>query len=272
MNIIEAYIKYKGQLLIFISGLSGCGKLTLGNTISETLNLKLIDQFNYYKKDYDETITLQDGSTLVNWYTDSAVDWDKFNDDISNYKKSGLIVVGFSLSDKLITSKSDYHFHLNIPKHICIDKRKAYLEENKSDHEEEYKLVGSSVDKLIMNQLIYPYYLETIKNSKINKFINVGNKDTNEIMSEDEIFDMAFDIIINHIKAYLYSPSSEQSITTTPKVSTVSKSNIETTSATFELADPQYSYEDSDSMDMVQVLTKDDEYDDGEGPIVPIVR
>jgi uridine kinase len=52
MNIVEAYIKFKGQLIIFISGLPACGKLILAKTIQTDFSLKLLNQFDYYKEDY----------------------------------------------------------------------------------------------------------------------------------------------------------------------------------------------------------------------------
>ena len=50
MNYIEAYIKFKGQLVVFISGLSGCGKTKISKKISNSFKIKLIDQNKYYKK------------------------------------------------------------------------------------------------------------------------------------------------------------------------------------------------------------------------------
>ena len=113
MNIVEAYIKFKGQLIIFISGLPACGKMRLAKTIHKDFNLKLIDQFNYYKEDYNVTTQLKDGTTLINWYTDDAIDWSHLNEDIEKFKTEGLIVVGFSLPDDRVTLKPDYHIHLN---------------------------------------------------------------------------------------------------------------------------------------------------------------
>jgi len=70
---VDAYIKFKGQLIIFISGLSGCGKTKVARKISRDLNLQLIEQFNYYKHDHDEKVTLSNGKTVVNWSTDKAI-------------------------------------------------------------------------------------------------------------------------------------------------------------------------------------------------------
>lgn len=301
MNIVEAYIKFNGQLLIFISGLPGCGKLKLAKNISKDFKLKIIDQYEYYKKDYDVTATLPDGTKIINWYTDDAVDWDKFNDDINKYKKDGLIVIGVSLIENTITSKPDYHFHLNISKQLCIEKRKEFLQEHKDKYEEDYKVVNTPIEKLKMNQLIFPYYLESIKKSKINKFININE------MTDQQVYDMAFDVLIDMIKKYLkqddnqdtqsttqststtqttvesttqttvestpQTPQTSTSKSQTPKVSKVTKDPRKTEdddniSATFELLDkPKYSYDEE--LDMMTSLSDPDDYDSekGDGPI-----
>ena len=199
MNIIEAYIKFKGQLLIFISGLPGCGKLELAKNISEDFKLKIIDQYNYYIQDYSFTTKLPDGTEVVNWYTDDAIDWDRFNQDIKAMKGDGLLVIGISFPEDKIESKPDYHIHLNISKQACVERRKMFLEKHKDEENygEDYKLIGSVTEKLKMNQLIFPYYLESIKKAKINKFININE------MNNDVVYDTAFDALIDMIKKYL---------------------------------------------------------------------
>jgi len=278
MNIVEAYIKFKGQLLIFISGLPGCGKLTLAKKIASDFKLKLIDQFDYYKKDYDVKVTLPDGTIIINWYTDDAVDWDKFNKDLNEFKKTGLIVVGFSLPEDKIKTEVDFHMHLNISKQVCMDKRKVFLEKHKDKYEEEYKLIGTPIEKLKMNQLIYPYYLESTKKSKINKFINMT------MMTDEQVYDDAFDKILTFINEYLYQSQSTQTDTSprTPKVSHVSKTpekyqqtqtDNESLSANMELLDkPKYVSEidENINLDMISALSDPDDFDDGDGPIKQI--
>lgn len=267
MNIVEKYIHDKGQLLILVSGLPACGKLVLGKNISRDFKIKLIDQFDYYKKDYNVTATLPDGTELINWYTDDAIDWNKFNDDMNTLKKNGLVVVGISLPSDKIQSNVDYHIHLNLPKQLCIDRRKDFLEKNKEKYEEEYKLIGTQTEKLKMNQLVYPYYLESMKKSTINKFINMGE------MSDDDVYDAAFDTLINFISKSVYGKQhdiSHSEITTDTKTDTKNKDGTETTtstsiSATMELLDkPKYAYEDE--LDMVTKYSESDN-DDNDGPI-----
>lgn len=187
-NIVEAYIEFNNQLIILISGLPGCGKLALAKNISRDFKITLLDQENYFIKDYDimTEIKVEDNIyNVVNWYTDEAIDWDLLNKDIDLYKAKGVVVAGFSLPSDKITSKIDYHVHLNISKQQCLEKRSQCLEKYK-----QYDIV----DKSVMNKLVYPYYLDSRSRSKIDNFVNITD------LSDDQVYDIVFDIIINFIQ------------------------------------------------------------------------
>ncbi|AYV76915.1 MAG: uridine kinase [Barrevirus sp.] len=281
MNIVEAYIKFKGQLIIFISGLYACGKLKLAKKIQRDFGLTLLNQYDYYKKDYNEKIKIGDNQdTLINWYTDDAIDWLTLNNDIEKYKKDGVIVVGFSLPQSRINKDIhvDYHIHLNIKKQECMEKRKQFLEKHKDKYKEEYGIINTPLEKLIMNKLIFPYYLESVKKSKINKFINVTG------LSDDKIYDLAFDSIISFIESYLYRSKDNKENRDgerTPKVSTISKKDgrrTETDSLTLSgelLEEPQYTYDrnldmiteysDNDDSDSIKIIPMNEYSDQGIG-------
>ena len=130
-----------------------------------------------------------------------------------------------------------------------------------------------------MNQLIYPYYLESTKKAKINKFIN-----TNEL-TDAEVYDEAFDTLISFIDKYLRQynqkkhtneqTSDNTTSTLTPKVTKVSKGNIMTDnddtiiSASMELLDkPRYSYDQQlDTIDRLMIDDYEHDKEQGEGPI-----
>ena len=194
MNIVEAYIKYKGQLVIFISGISGCGKTFLAKKLSKNFKIQFLEQFSYYKKNYDKKHKLPDGTEITNWYTDDAIDWDSFNKDINKMKNMGVVVSGFALVEDKLDIEPDYHIHLSMSKQRCTEKRKVFLEKHQKKYQKEFDELGTIKEKLRMNQLIFPYYLDATKRSKINKFFKV------EKMSNEEIWDAGWDLIINHIQ------------------------------------------------------------------------
>ncbi len=92
MNIVEAYMLYNKQLIIFISGLSGCGKTKIAKKISDNFKIYFQEIINYTKKNYDDKITLPDGTEILNLYTDDAIDWDKLNKYIDKVKHNGVVI------------------------------------------------------------------------------------------------------------------------------------------------------------------------------------
>jgi len=231
-NIVEAYIEFNNGLLIFISGLPGCGKLALAKNISTTFKINFMDQFDYYKKDYNNKVELPDGTNVINWYTDDAIDWPRLNQDIANLKTEGLVVAGVSFPNELLEIKPSYHVHLSISKQTCLDRRRDFLEKYKDKYPEEYKLLETNAEKLKMNQLIYPYYLEAKKGATINKFININE------LNDERIFDQVFDVLIEFIDGVVHKPNNEQS-RTKKKISTDKSFQI----STELLSTPSYEYD-----------------------------
>lgn len=198
MNVVEAYIKFKGHLVIYLSGMSGCGKTSIAKKISQTFKIQFLDQFSYYKENYSKKVSLPDGSEFINWHSDDAVDWNKFNNDIEKLTKNGVIVTGFSFPTDKILVQPDMHIHLITSKQICLEKRRKFIEKNKTKFPEEFNMIGTNSEKLKMNQIIYPYYLAVLKRMKVDKFINI-----NELKS-DQIYSEIFDYIIERIQKFLY--------------------------------------------------------------------
>jgi cytidylate kinase len=197
MNIVEAYTKFNGQLIIYISGLSGCKKTNFAKKIANTFKIHLLEQFDYYKKDYENKVTLQDGSKVTNFSTDDAFDWDKLNNDINEKKNKGVVVSGICLPEKL-TVMCNFHLHISISKANCIKKRNEFLEKHKDKYPIEFAEIDSIVEKLKMNQLIFPYYIDSIQRSKINKFFNM-----NKIQEDEVIWDQIWEYLINAIDSYV---------------------------------------------------------------------
>lgn len=248
-NIVEKYIEIHGKFIILISGLPGCGKQELGENIARDFKFELLNTYSYYKENYDNKIQLKNPETdeeieIINWYTDDAVDWDKLNNDINKYKKNGVVIIGMSLSNKIVNDITDYHIHLNVSKQVSIENTQKYIEEHKNKYPEEYKIIGTPIEKLKMNKLIYPYYLETTKLAKINKYITVKE------MNDDEIYDIAFDVLIQFVQKFLGGKTNNGQ-----KQEKKAEQNIE---MELELLNaPRYTYDDD--MDLIRKIEKSDD-------------
>lgn len=208
MNIVEAYIKFKPGLVIFVSGLSGCGKTTLAKKLSKKFGLPVVDQFNFYKKGWDEKYRLPNDEEVINWHSDDAIQWEEFNQKIAELKDKGVVVTGFSFPTDNMDVVPDYHIHLSMSKQKCMDKRRDFLEKHKDKYPKEYEELETPTEKLKMNRLIFPYYLESRKKMKIDKFLNVEN------LSSREIYHAVFDELMDFIEKYLYEerPQAESGI------------------------------------------------------------
>jgi hypothetical protein len=205
INIIDAYVIRENSFIIFISGLQCCGKTTIAKYTARDFEMVLIDQFNYFKKDYDVKSKLNDDLSLINWDSDDAIDWEKFNADIQSAKLNNkkVVVVGFALVDDKIKIKPNIHIHLVISKQKSLEKKRIFLEKNKEKYPEEFKEINTPIELLKMNKFIFPYYLATKERSKIQKFINVNDIDNNQI------YDQVFNIIVDYLEDRLYENNPE---------------------------------------------------------------
>lgn len=198
MNIVEAFLKFNGQMIIVVSGLSGTGRTELASKLSSLLNFTTVDQKDFYKKNYDIKAKLPNGKEIIVWDSDDAINWDAFNTAVNLAKDNGVVVVGVSFNKALITFAPDYHFHISMPKQVLYEKRQKKIEANKEEHPEEYEEYEDGTARLVMNQITYPYYVETVKNSVVNKFYNTNK------YSIDDMYDMSFDTLMEFISKSVY--------------------------------------------------------------------
>ena len=198
MNVIEAYIKYHGQLIILVSGLSACGKTILAQNLSSDFKIPMIKQREFYKKDYNKTVKLSTDKEIIEWDSNDAIDWDKLNDKIAKEGMNGIVLVGTAFPKDKITFRPEYHFHVSVSKQNCLDQRGKVLEENKDKYPQEYEEFKDGTAKLVMDEVTYPYYKKSIEESIINKFFN-SNK-----FSQNEMTGQAFDMVIELIEKFLY--------------------------------------------------------------------
>lgn len=209
MNIVEAYIKFRGQMIILISGMSGSGITTLSKRISKDFKIDFINSAKYqvenFATDEKNLITLQDGTTFVNWDSDELIDWGKLNGDIKKYvnNKKGVVVCGQSFpKDKMDPEiVYDTHIHVKLTKQNLMTLRHAYIERHKDKFADLYQQKGTPNELFIFNKYTFPYYLETASNAKITHFIN-GNDLMGPTYAEG-LYNQTFDYLIQMISQWL---------------------------------------------------------------------
>ena len=76
--------------------------------------------------------------------------------------------LGFTLRKEVLPFKPDYHLHLLVDKKTAIERRwkaKPFL---KKDPKKKQR------DEMMINEVAYPFYLESLENSVIDKFFDAN--------------------------------------------------------------------------------------------------
>jgi shikimate kinase len=199
INIIDAYLEYNKQLVIIVSGLSGSNKSKIGQNLAKELNLEFINTRDYIDKEKYEEIELPN-KEKVKIYNNYK--WDEIIEKINKEKSKGVIVCGEyfpkdNLNDLFIT----LHLHIKLSKQNIIKKRLEYIDSLDDDKKKNYK--DNDTEVLIINQIIYPYYLDILQKSHINKFINANEyfeSDDFDNKVTDRIFEEVINTIIENLK------------------------------------------------------------------------
>lgn len=230
MNIVEAYIKFKGQLVILVSGMSGSGKSNIAKEISRDFKIENINTNKFCKKDYTNKVTIQvptkvnessiteaetpkpnvavnnNNIEIINWDTDDVYDWDMLNKEIEKYSKSGVVVSGVTFPKDKINVKADFHIHIKLNKQNLFKRRIEYLDEHNEDCQQSGRNLNKDIELLIFNKYSFPYYLEYTSRNIITKYIN-GNElmgDTEkDKLYHDKLYDESFDYLMSQIQRYL---------------------------------------------------------------------
>lgn len=197
-NIVEAYIEFYGQLVIVISGISGSGRAKLAANISEDFQIKMVNVTEYYKKDYDTVVKLPNGTSVVNYDDDNAIDWDKFNEYINSVKNKGIAIVCTVLPTSKIAFEVDYHVSLKISKQIAKDRITKYIQENPD------KKMDLETEILRLNMLKYSYYFDGMDRMNVNRYVNAST------INDSQIYDTVFDSIINMIHNKVHEGKAER--------------------------------------------------------------
>jgi uridine kinase len=168
-------------MFIAISGISGSGKSTIGQALATTLNLTYVDQDSYFIPQ-KPSITMSDGSMVKNWDCMDALDIHSLKHTIIQLAPNGLILVGFALRDEVFPFPPTCHIHLSTGslKSQIIERSIASRQQSKG---------AKRIDELMVREVVYPFYQDTISKSTIDYIIEVykdddSRKTVNEIMNE----------------------------------------------------------------------------------------
>ena len=199
-NIIDAFLKYNKQMIILVSGLSGTNKSKISQNLSKELNMNYLNTRDFIDKDKYEEVELPNKEKVKIW---KEYQWDNIIKEIDKNKEKGVIISGeYFPKDKLSDIKVDLHLHIKLTKQNIINKRLEYI--HSQNEENKKKFYSDDTESLIINQIIYPEYLESFQKSQINKFINANEyNELKENEYNEKVTDRLFDEIIKHIVEFL---------------------------------------------------------------------
>jgi len=199
MNVVEAYRKKVGHLIILISGLSGTGKTHIAEKMAKELNLKFLNLINYYNKNNVKDYVLRDGRKVPNWFSvETIVDWDKLNKDIEE-NKNGVIIVGFGFPKEKIKFTPTIHVNLKTTKIDIGNRRKEFMEK----YGDIFSGLNPNILEVINKELVIPTFGKLLSISNVNKFVSIKN-----IEKDEEIMDILFKALMKLIQDELYRGNS----------------------------------------------------------------
>lgn len=187
MNVIDAYNKNHGNIVIYVIGMYGSHKTKFAKDLANDLGFKHLNRDDYVENDMNVS-----ESQYVD--VDDNINWSQLKQDIESNKN--VVVSGSSLPLTKLDVYVHYVIHIKISKQKMIDARLEFLEKHDMMKDDSRTKI-----KKIMDDVTYPYYLETLKTNKINKFIN-GNE-----LSDAEIGDEMFTSVIHFIEKKIYKDS-----------------------------------------------------------------
>ncbi len=196
MNIVEAMTKFNAKYVILLSGLSGSGRSKIAKFIAEKFKFQLFRLFDYaFPKDIFDSpqnyVKLNDSTSVLAWDDiNKSIDWEKFNSEINEKMKNGIVAYGNGFPKTQITFVPDVHIHLKITKEKLIERRHSYLKKHPSNPNADF--VGTDTENQIFNKITYPCYLKARDDANIDRYISVN--EITEAELKNTIFRYLMDI------------------------------------------------------------------------------
>lgn len=194
----QKYLQLKGgrttgSKIVGISGISGAGKSTVAKLLAKQFGGIYVDQDWFYRK-RKPFIKLSNGKTKPNWDHIDALDTKRMNSFLRGKQKLGkpIFLAGFALRDDIFhpDTKLDYHIHLRIPKQLSLQTRLKVKGFKDQDVE---------TQRLMFEEAVYPFYLESLEKSTIDHTLDVMNPpdsiDPNNRMPLDKEVDQIVELL-----------------------------------------------------------------------------
>lgn len=229
MNIIEAYIKHFGQLIILIIGLPTSNKSEIAKELEIDIkpSFTLININDYMKGFIEKEVN---GIKYKLYDYPDNINWDKLVKDIDDTKSTGVILYGnyidYNKIKDIITIDFSYFFdlkHSPLKKNLIEKKmlpfevlnNKSFINNKKDSKSETVSNSDTPVSDTLTNSdikseeinnkleiyikdILLPVYKDIKENIKFNKFYNIKETTTFE-----EIYDDLFDNLMVLIQAKL---------------------------------------------------------------------
>lgn len=187
-------------MFLVISGISGSGKSTIGQKLAESLNLTYLDLDSFYLPQ-KPVVTLSNGSQVKNWDTLEALDIETFKMTVREKVPQGLILVGFAITDEILEIKPNLHIHLSTGrnKEDIIKRCIASRRQSKGFKDDDFEPLRNGkirIDEIMVREIVYPFYLDTVSKSTIDYTVEVFDYDYGPRKTVDEIVETIL-IILN---------------------------------------------------------------------------
>jgi hypothetical protein len=201
MNVIEAYLKFKGYHIILISGYSGSYKTIVAQSISKRFNYKYVNLSQFYlalddydkKENYIEYSIDNEIIHVLDWCNVyKSVNWHKFNDYVNEHKTKGIIISGFGFPKDLLQFVPDTHIYIKINKDNLINNRENYIKTNNKPFDKVKEIRNILIEEQLMTQIK--------KDAILTRIINSNNITTDEITYS--CFKYIIDIVLLWLKNY----------------------------------------------------------------------
>jgi uridine kinase len=190
MNILEAFIKKYGQIIILILGLPCTNKSEIAKELSLDLNLPTININDYLIKDKFVEVEVKDTKFKI-FENSENYNWDKLNSDVKKLKSEGVILYGNYFDKDKIDFHIDFSFFYSMNTTLC---KKILIEKKLLEYDESDEKI-----KIYFEEIFNPNYEKLKKKHSMNKFYNV-KEDTKFDESYDGLFDLLMKLINSKLK------------------------------------------------------------------------